>query len=457
MISPEMYKSWILPIQVMSVEPGVLTLGVPTPFFMVFFKGQLEAKIIHALALTTGETYKIQYSVGEEEPKANVSSLSDAAAPAKEASPLFSHPIGSAPKAPSHQPSVTFKGGRGLTKLSVGVADSSHSFESFIVCSGTQFAHAAARGVAMNPGSKYNPLFIYGPSGLGKTHLLHAIALQTLKTNPEARICYISAESFVNEFIEAIKNKATDQFHNKYRSGYDVFLIDDVQYIGGKEKSEEEFFHTFNYLFTTHSQVVLTSDKAPKELHNLEDRLVTRLQQGLVIDVKPPDLETRIAILKAKAEADDLYVPDDVCLMIASHIRNNVRELEGALVRLGAEASLNGTEISLDMAKEALSGLLNDNRTNTFSIEMINKCVCQYFKINMSELNSKSRARKYSEPRQIAMYLSRKYTGKTFPEIAQAYGGKDHSTVIHAIRKIERDMTSSLSLKKQIEDIQQML
>ena len=217
-------------------------------------------------------------------------------------------------------------------------------------------------------------------------------------------------------------NKATNHFHSRYRSSFDAFLIDDVQYLAGKDRSEEEFFHTFNHLFGTHNQVVLTSDKPPKDLQGLEERLITRLQQGLVVDVKPPDLETRIAILKAKAEADDLYVPDEVCLMIAGHIRNNVRELEGALVRLSAEASINGTEITLDMAREALADLLMEGKNSNLSIESINKCVCQYFKITLSELMSKSRERKYSEPRQIAMYLMRKYTKRTLPDIAQAFG-----------------------------------
>ncbi|RYZ95551.1 MAG: chromosomal replication initiator protein DnaA, partial [Proteobacteria bacterium] len=346
---------------------------------------------------------------------------------------------------------------KGLIKCTSGYVDTLHTFEGFIVSSGTQFAHAAAKAAGNFPGGKYNPLLIYGPSGLGKTHLLHAIAIQMLRNNPQARICYLSAEQFVNEFIEAVKNKSTNHFHSRYRTGFDAFLIDDIQYLGGKEKSEEEFFHTFNHLFGTHNQVVLTSDKPPKDLHNLEERLITRLSQGLVVDVKPPDLETRIAILKAKAEAEDLYVPDEVCLMIAGHIRNNVRELEGALVRLSAEASINGTEITLDMAREALSDMLAENKNNNLSIESINKSVCQYFKMTLAELNSKSRERKYSEPRQIAMWLSRKYTKKTLPEIAAAFGGKDHSTVIHAIKKIEKEMVISPTLKKYVEDIQQML
>lgn len=457
MTTPEMFKSWLLPLEIITVDESTITFKVPTSFFTTFLKSNFETKIIQSIAMVTGKTYRIQYSVlGSEAAVGNSVSTfdQDNSKNVYEMRPPV-EPIST--QTEDNNYAVSSKGPKGLIKCTSGFVDTSHTFDSFIVSSGTQFAHAAARASANFPGGKYNPLLIYGPSGLGKTHLLHAIAIQMLKNNPSARICYLSAESFVNEFIEAVKNKSTNQFHSRYRSSFDAFLIDDIQYIGGKEKSEEEFFHTFNHLFGTHNQVVLTSDKPPKELHNLEERLITRLQQGLVVDVKPPDLETRIAILKAKAESDDLYVPDDVCLMIAGHIRNNVRELEGALVRLSAEASINGTEITLDMAREALSDLLNENKNNNLSIESINKCVCQYFKISISELNSKSRERKYSEPRQIAMYLSRKYTKKTLPEIALAFGGKDHSTVIHAIKKITKEIHSSPALKKYLDDIQQML
>lgn len=464
MTTPEMFKSWLLPLEIHNLEDTQITFKVPTPFFNTFLKSNFEAKIVNALAMVTGKTFRVTYSVGGTEngvmglgssssrPESNSSGRNVLDFPG---TPEPQYPGSSLN--PAQAASNTASKSKGLIKCTSGHIDTAHTFESFIVSSGTQFAHAAAKAAGNFPGGKYNPLLIYGPSGLGKTHLLHAIAIQMLRNNPQARICYISAESFVNEFIEALKNKSTNHFHSRYRSSFDAFLIDDIQYIGGKERSEEEFFHTFNHLFGTHNQVVLTSDKPPKELHNLEERLITRLQQGLVVDVKPPDLETRIAILKAKAEAEDLYVPDDVCLMIAGHIRNNVRELEGALVRLSAEASLNGTEITLDMAREALSDLLNENKNNNLSIESINKCVCQYFKISLAELNSKSRERKYSEPRQIAMYLTRKYTKKTLPEIAAAFGGKDHSTVIHAIRKIEKEIHSSATLKKYLEDIQQML
>lgn len=490
MTTPEMFKSWLLPLEILSLEDNVITFKVPTPFFNTFLKSNFESKIVNALAMVTGKTFRIAYVVAGSEASPNppmATVVSPFSAPAHDveepaASPTknifdFSNrsempsllrsnlsTLTTPPPsvAPPSSASVSNLGnspkiGKGLVKCTSGFVDTLHTFESFIVSSGTQFAHAAAKAAANFPGGKYNPLLIYGPSGLGKTHLLHAIAIQMLRNNPQARICYLSAEQFVNEFIEALKNKSTNHFHNRYRSSFDAFLIDDIQYIGGKEKSEEEFFHTFNHLFGSHNQVVLTSDKPPKELHNLEERLITRLQQGLVVDVKPPDLETRIAILKAKAEAEDLYVPNEVCLMIAGHIRSNVRELEGALVRLSAEASINGTEITLDMAREALADMLNENKNNNLSIESINKCVCQYFKITLTELNSKSRERRYSEPRQIAMYLSRKYTKKTLPEIAAEYGGKDHSTVIHAIKKIEKEIHSSPTLRKYVEDIQQML
>lgn len=446
------------------MEGSQVAFRVPTQFFTTFLKSNFESKIVNALAVVTGKTFRISYVVAGTEPM-GTNQMED--------TPFDVSPsrnvVEFAPRAAvetveqrdrfevSGAPSTNSRGPNRLIKCTSGYIDTGHTFDTFIVSNGTQFAHAASKAAANFPGGKYNPLLIYGPSGLGKTHLLHAIGIQMLQNNPQARICYLSAEQFVNEFIEAVRNKSTNHFHSRYRSSFDAFLIDDVQYLGGKDRSEEEFFHTFNHLFGSRNQVVLTSDKPPKDLHGLEERLITRLQQGLVVDVKPPDLETRIAILKAKAEAEDLYVPDEVCLMIAGHIRNNVRELEGALVRLSAEASINGTEITLDMAREALADLLNEGKNNNLSIESINKCVCQYFKITLTELNSKSRERKFSEPRQIAMYLTRKYTKKTLPEIAMAFGGKDHSTVIHAIKKIEKEIHQSLTLKKYVEDIQQML
>ena len=449
LVPSELFKAWLLPLEITHFDGNEITLKVPSPFHQSFVRNHFESKIISTLHGVTGQRLSIRYSTSNqfEEARPNTATESPKKFPtfAQENEKLEQANI-------RNQAQV-----KRLIKATTGYIDTNHTFDSFIVSSSNQFAHAAAKGVAAHPGGKYNPLLIYGPSGLGKTHLLHAIANEILRNNPQARICYLSAEQFVNGFIEAVQKNATDQFRNNYRSRFDVFLIDDIQFFAGKGRSEEEFFHTFNHLCGSHNQVVLTSDKPPKELNSLEDRFITRLQQGLVVDVKPPDLETRIAILKSKAEAEDLYVPEEVCILIANHIRSNVRELEGALVRLSAEASINGTEISVEMAKEALADLFQENRSNNVSIETINKCVCQYFKISATELNSKSRARKFSEPRQIAMYLTKKYTKKTLQEIAQAFGGKDHSTVIHAIQKIEGAITANSSLKKHVEDIQILL
>jgi chromosomal replication initiator protein len=440
MVPSELFKAWLLPLEVVDFDGSDLTLKVPSPFHQNFVRNHFEAKIVSTLHGVTGQRLNVRYSTLNQFDESQMAT---------------SETLGfERPEPVNHRPQPV---AQRLIKATTGYVDTNHTFDSFIVSSSNQFAHAAAKGVAAHPGGKYNPLLIYGPSGLGKTHLLHAIANEILKNNPQGRICYLSAEQFVNGFIEAVQKNATDQFRNNYRSRFDVFLIDDIQFFAGKGRSEEEFFHTFNHLCGSHNQVVLTSDKPPKDLNSLEDRFITRLQQGLVVDVKPPDLETRIAILKAKAEAEDLYVPEEVCIMIANHIRSNVRELEGALVRLSAEASINGTEISVEMAKESLADLFQENRSNNVSIETINKCVCQYFKISAVELNSKSRARKFSEPRQIAMYLTKKYTKKTLQEIAQAFGGKDHSTVIHAIQKIEGAITANSTLKKHVDDIQILL
>ncbi len=448
LVPSELFKAWLLPLEITYFDGNEITLKVPSPFHQSFVRNHFETKIISTLHGITGQQLNIKYTTSNhfEEPRLAPESLPSFQTPSMEESRV------ERPDGIRTQPQI-----KRLIKATTGYIDTNHTFDSFIVSSSNQFAHAAAKGVAAHPGGKYNPLLIYGPSGLGKTHLLHAIANEILRNNPQARICYLSAEQFVNGFIEAVQKNATDQFRNNYRSRFDVFLIDDIQFFAGKGRSEEEFFHTFNHLCGSHNQVVLTSDKPPKDLNSLEDRFITRLQQGLVVDVKPPDLETRIAILKAKAEAEDLYVPEEVCIMIANHIRSNVRELEGALVRLSAEASINGTEITVEMARESLADLFQENRSNNVSIETINKCVCQYFKISASELNSKSRARKYSEPRQIAMYLSKKYTKKTLQEIAQAFGGKDHSTVIHAIQKIEGAINANSSLKKHVDDIQILL
>ena len=455
--SRDQFTTWIMPLEVESFEGGLLTLRVPTDFFKIFIKNHFEKRIADAMEVVVGVKCAIGYRVGaraeQEATEQKISSSADA--PEQfQLEPLQREPDDLISAGSGFSSLVS---GNGLIKTSGRYIDTRHTFENFIVGVGNQFAFAATKGVALNPGRRHNPLLIYGASGLGKTHLLHALAIEIFKNNPSAKVCYLPAEQFVNDFIEATQKSTLNSFKTRYRSNFDIFLIDDIQFFAGKGRSQEEFFYTFNHLCESHHQVVMTSDKPPKELSGLEARLITRLQQGLTVDIKAPDLETRIAILKAKAEADDLYLPEDVCLMIASNIRNSIRELEGALVRLGAEASINGSEITLEMAREALSDMFSSNRGDAVNISTIKQYVSQYFKISLAELDSQSRARKFAEPRQIAMYLSRKYANKTYPEIALLFGGKDHSTVIHAIRKIEKGVGVNPQLKRQIEDLQQML
>lgn len=483
--TPDQFKVWLLPLEVVSFQDGVLDLRVLNPFFKTYIINNFESSIVDTMEIVTGQRCSLKYTIGnkhsvpqERAPSLGLEedgrelSINNFRPNSGHREPEFGgdspqlslrgssdhHSLYESSPADGLNPSFSsLVSGSGLIKTPGRYIDTRHTFENFIVGAGNQFAYAATKGVALKPGGKHNPLLIYGASGLGKTHLLHALAVDILKRTPSAKICYLPAEQFVNDFIESTQKGTVNSFKTKYRTNFDIFLIDDIQFFAGKGRSQEEFFHTFNHLCESHHQVVMTSDNAPKELSGLETRLITRLQQGLLVDIKAPDLETRIAILRAKAEFDDLYLPDDVCLMIASNIRNSIRELEGALVRLGAEASINGTEITLEMAREALGDMFSNSKGDAVNVDTIKQSVSQYFKITLSEMESKSRARKYAEPRQIAMFLTRKYANKTYPEIASLFGGKDHSTVIHAIRKIEKSIITNTALKKQVEDIQQLL
>jgi len=328
-----------------------------------------------------------------------------------------------------------------------------YSFDHFVVGSSNQFAHAAARAVAKMPGRNYNPLFIYGGVGLGKTHLLNAIGIEILKNNPNARIIYLSSEKFMNELIHCIRFEKMGEFRKKYREGCDVLLIDDIQFIAGKERTQEEFFHTFNHLYDLQKQIVLTSDKSPREIPDLEERLKSRFEWGLLADIQIPDLETRIAILKKKGEDDGIPLDDDLALFLASHIKSNVRELEGSLIRLHAFSSLNGVKLSIPVAKEVLKTILS-GVDRILTVDQIQKVVADYYKIKLSDLIGKRRIKSLALPRQIAMYLCRKHVKSSYPEIGHKFGGKDHSTVVHAFNKILRDIESDSSLRDHVEAIE---
>ena len=331
-----------------------------------------------------------------------------------------------------------------------------YTFDTFVVGASNQFAHAASKAVANQPGDHYNPLFIYGGVGLGKTHLVNAIGHQVLDRNEEARVVYLSSESFMNELIAALRRDRMDEFKSRFRR-IDVLIVDDVQFLAGRERTQEEFFHTFNSLYDAHHQIVLTSDKFPKEIPDLEERLRNRFEWGLIADIQPPDIETRVAILEKKAEFEGIELPQEVALFLATNIDSNVRELEGSLTRLGAFASLNKCPITVDFAREVLQSVLRDRAERAVTIESIQKAVCDFFRIRPTDLRSKRRTRTIALPRQVAMYLCRRYTNASFPVIGDRFGGRDHSTVIHAAQVIERRLREDPTFRATVERLERLL
>jgi chromosomal replication initiator protein len=323
-----------------------------------------------------------------------------------------------------------------------------YTFEGFIVGSCNRFAHAATLAVAESPARAYNPLFIYGGVGLGKTHLMQAACHFLQEMHKNLKLFYTTSESFTNELINAIQNRTTKKFREQYRN-VDVLLIDDIHFIAGKESTQEEFFHTFNALYDAHKQIVLSSDRSPKTISGLEERLVSRFEWGLVTDIQPPDLETRIAILKKKAERNSLILTEDILYFIAENIKTNIRELEGALIKIIAYSSLENLKISLDLAKDVLKDAFMTEKKK-ISIELIQKKVADYFDIKTSDLKTKKRNKQVVYPRQIAMYLSRELTDFTLPNIGEQFGGRDHSTVIHACEKIQKDLKKNQNVKNLI-------
>ncbi|MEM1202017.1 MAG: chromosomal replication initiator protein DnaA [Acidobacteriota bacterium] len=311
--------------------------------------------------------------------------------------------------------------------------DPRYRFESFVVGSSNQFCHAAARAVAESPSHSYNPLFLYGGVGLGKTHLMHAIGQEIIDNHPGLRVLYIPTEQFVNELINSIRFDRMADFRDRYRT-IDVLLVDDIQFIANKERTQEEFFHTFNTLYTSQKQIILSSDSSPRNIPTLEERLRSRFEWGLIADIQPPELETKIAILRRKAEMDELHMPDDVALFIAQHVKSNIRELEGMLNRVAAFASLSGRAIDLDLAKETLKDILPQSRVT--SAEII-KVVARHYGLKVTEIKSKNKSKQIAFPRQVAMYLCKQLTPLSYPDIGKQFNGKHHSTVMHSVKHIE--------------------
>jgi chromosomal replication initiator protein len=427
-ISQKAYDIWLKPLSLVSVRETEFSLEVPNKFFRDWISENYQNLIKESLFHLTGQQYTIQFIIKEnaEENPQN---------PRKEERISPPRPTRQVIKEDGLNPNYTFN--------------------DFIVGSSNQFAHAAAVAVASLPAKNYNPLFIYGGVGLGKTHLLNAIGNQIAENDPSANICYTTSEKFTNELINCLRYEKMTDFRNKYRNK-DALLLDDIQFLGGKERTQEEFFHTFNSLYESHRQIVITSDKLPKDIGGLEERLRSRISWGLIADIQPPDIETKVAILCKKAELFNISLSSEVGLFLASNLGSNIRELEGALTRLRAYSSLTGSEISLSMAKETLKDILND-RQKMITIDSIQKAVAANFSISVSDLKSSKRLKIYSIPRQISMYLCRAMTKCSYPEIGEKFGGKDHSTVIHAVRQVEKKLSEDRDLNNLVETLKNQL
>ncbi len=329
-------------------------------------------------------------------------------------------------------------------------------FSSFVVGNSNRMAHAASLAVAEAPAKAYNPLFLYGDVGLGKTHLMHSIAHYILEQKPSTKVLYVSSETFTNELINSIRYDKNEEFRNKYRN-IDVLLIDDIQFIAQKESTQEEFFHTFNTLHESNKQIIISSDRPPKEIKTLEDRLRSRFEWGLIADIQPPDFETRMAILRKKADTENLIIPDEVTAFIAKSIVSNIRELEGALTRISAYASLTNQEITLELAENALKDIFNEKSAIQITPELIQDIVASYYNITPEDIRGSKKPKNIAYPRQIAMYLSRKILDISLPKIGEQFGGRDHTTVIHACSKIEKELEKDQSLQKTIFELEKRI
>ena len=421
-VSQQCFDIWLNPLKVLNITDNVIELEVPNKFFKDWLSENYHSLIQDILFQITKRPYSIYFHLKEGIDEKEVK-----------------------PKPVDKNPRVIKQ-----TAKEDGL-NPSYSFEAFVVGSCNQFAHAAALAVAHLPAKNYNPLFIYGGVGLGKTHLLNAIGNHIVQNDLMAKVCYISSEKFTNELINCLRYEKMTEFRTKYRNK-DVLLVDDIQFLGGKERTQEEFFHTFNTLYDSHKQIVITSDKLPKEIPGLEERLRSRISWGLIADIQPPDVETKVAILCKKAEIYNIALSNDVGLFLASQLGSNIRELEGALTRLRAFASLTGNDISISLAKETLKDILSD-RQKMVSVDNIQKAVAAFYNIKVSDLKSSKKLKIFAFPRQISMYLCRTLTKASFPEIGAKFGGKDHSTVIHAFRQIEKRVAEDREIQKVIDTL----
>jgi chromosomal replication initiator protein len=431
-ISKQNFDTWIKPIKVVAMEDKCVQLAVPNKFFKDWLLDNYSSTIKQSLQDAAGIAVDIDFVLSKNKEKGP--------------EPAAAH--------------VTHNKNASATTISRGknfsFLNDNYNFDRFVVGACNQFAHAASIAVAKQPAKNYNPLFIYGGSGLGKTHLLNAIGLLTTATHPALNIMYVSAEEFMNEMINSIRYDRMPKFREKYRN-ISCLLIDDIHFLAGKDRTQEEFFHTFNTLHDSGKQIVVTSDKFPKDIPNLESRLRSRFEWGLIADIQPPEIETKIAIIEKKIQENKIDLSHNVVHYIASHVESNIRELEGFLVRIGAYSSLTGKEIDLDLVKEVLSSLVKHNKKGEVSIEEIIKVIAGKLNIKISDIKAHNKNKNIVFARQMAMYLARKLTNCSFPDIGQKIGGRDHSTVIYANNKFLNNIKVDSKLKILIQEIEDTL
>ncbi len=433
-LSRDTFNMWFAPLRPCLVDGQQLTMEAPNEFCEVWLKDNYLSLLQDAVAVAAGCRLQVKFKVSN--PTNPPAAAAHAAVPAK---------------AKVAEPAAERGNSHGDLLF-----NPKNTFDSFVVGTNNNFSFAAAKAVAEAPGKSYNPLFLYGGVGLGKTHLLHAIGQHVTGSKKSARVAYVSSEKFTNEYIDAIQNNKLVGFRKKYRQT-DVLLIDDIQFLSGKERIQEEFFHTFNALHESHKQIVLTCDRPASEIQGLESRLVSRFEWGLVTDLQPPDIEMRLAILKKKAQIMNVVLPDDVIYFLATRIRTNIRRLEGALIRVASYASLTGKKLSIEVVENLLREILHEEGRQTISIEVIQKRVAEHFDIRLADMTSKRRPENIAFPRQIAMYLSRQLTESSLNTIGEAYGGRDHGTVLHACRLVKDRMEVDSNVRQVVHYLEKQL
>ena len=434
MLSGDTYNLWFAPIRASAQENNSITLEVANDFCEVWLKDNYMGLLQEVISLASGRQLQVKFKVG---PGSNLAKPTAQPPPArKKAAELIPERAASALQEPGFNPKNTF--------------------ETFVVGNNNNFSYAAALAVAQAPGKSYNPLFLYGGVGLGKTHLLHAIGHYVGAHKKGARVAYLSSERFTNEYIDGIQNNQLARFRKKYRQT-DVLLIDDIQFLAGKERIQEEFFHTFNALHEAHKQIVLTCDRPASEIQNLEQRLVSRFEWGLVTDLQPPDVEMRLAILKKKAQIMGVELPEEILNFLANRIRTNIRRLEGALIRVASYASLTGKKLGLELVEGLLREILSEEGRYTVNIEVIQKKVAEHFDIRLADMTSRRRPENIAFPRQIAMFLSRQMTETSLSAIGDAFGGRDHGTVLHACRLVKDRMEVDANVRQVVSYLEKQL